>query len=901
VDGVRIQLLGPVELWVGDEQAALGGPKQRTLLAALALEAGHTVSRDRLAEALWGINVPDAYPSRLHTIASRLRAAVRDAGGPPEIIESSETGYRLSEDVTVDAAAAAASLARTRDLRSDGKQPAAARACAEALALWHGDPLSDLQADEWAGGALRHFEDMKLALLEEWFDARLEAGESKGLVDDLQSACAAAPLRERMHAQLMLALVAAGRRPDALAVYDRIRRALAEELGIEPGVTLREAHAVAIGADDAPPLPRASRGRRPAVVGIAALVTVAAMGAARLLVTSPGEPTRSHYEAGAIVLQDSGSGRVLAQLPSNGTLINAEPGGLVLSGQTLWAISDRGTVTQVDVPRRSVIGTTPLGLTAGPGSMAVGLGAAWISDSGSDTIYRINTGTTAAEPFRLPPVGKHPGSVQGIAVAHGSVWAVQAAGAVDRISSDGRLERRVHVPDARFVVAGAGGIWLSSLNSGRITKLDPRSGRIVARARLPRDTCCLAIGGGSVWATSKGRGLLWQLSPDGTIQAAIHVPTPALELAYADGAVWVSGYLSGKVTRVDAATLTRRTFQTGQGVAGMAAGSGVVAFSTFATPRSALANIHGKVARLVLGHNAAEDVDPATPGVFGDRDADWQQLALTCLSLYEYRSGTAVPFAATAARQSPNGREWTFLVRSGFGFSPPSTELVDAATFAQSIQRTVAPTLRAAPALSALRNVVGVDAYRNGLAHSVAGISASGAKLTFRLVRPDADFPQKLAAPYFCAVPKHTPAPAIGVSDPFPSAGPYYIAASSGGGGYTVLRRNPHFPRHAPSSFAAFVVTSEIDQRHALDLVRHGRADYAAFYPPEDDGFKEASRLGATSDALGIRLHRSRRPRRPDTRDAVAELFARRLGCTEYTPLYAGVDLKRLCVARRAG
>jgi hypothetical protein len=197
--------------------------------------------------------------------------------------------------------------------------------------------------------------------------------------------------------------------------------------------------------------------------------------------------------------------------------------------------------------------------------------------------------------------------------------------------------------------------------------------------------------------------------------------------------------------------------------------------------------------------------------------------------------------------------------------------------------------------------VVGVDAYRNGLARSVAGISTSGNKLTFRLVRPDADFPQKLAAPYTCAVPKQTPVPPIGVGDPFPSAGPYYIAASGGGGGYTVLRRNPHFPRRGHSGFDAFVVTSEIDQRHALDLVRHGRADYAAFYPPEDDGFKEASQLGATSDALGIRLHRSRRPGSTDTRNAVAELFARRLGCTEYTPLYAGVDLKRLCVARGTG
>src|SRR5205814_5085817 len=82
VNAVRILLLGPVELWVGDRRAMLGGPKQRTLLALLALEPGQTVSRDRAAEALWGEVVPYGHGQRLHTVVSRLRAAMREAGGP---------------------------------------------------------------------------------------------------------------------------------------------------------------------------------------------------------------------------------------------------------------------------------------------------------------------------------------------------------------------------------------------------------------------------------------------------------------------------------------------------------------------------------------------------------------------------------------------------------------------------------------------------------------------------------------------------------------------------------------------------------------------------------------------------------------------------------------------------
>src|SRR5213078_1847582 len=95
VDELRILVLGPVELWVGQRQAALGGPKQRMLLALLALEAGQSVSRDRAAEALWGSSVPEGHAQRLHTVVSRLRAAVREAGGVADLVETTERGYRL--------------------------------------------------------------------------------------------------------------------------------------------------------------------------------------------------------------------------------------------------------------------------------------------------------------------------------------------------------------------------------------------------------------------------------------------------------------------------------------------------------------------------------------------------------------------------------------------------------------------------------------------------------------------------------------------------------------------------------------------------------------------------------------------------------------------------------------
>src|SRR5204863_8495487 len=104
-----------------------------------------------------------------------------------------------------------------------------------ALGLWRGPPLADLLDNGWAGDSLRRLEELRLSLLEEEFDCRLELGSSPGLVEELATACASAPLRERLHGQLIIALNADGRRADALNEYDRVRRRLSEELGIDPG------------------------------------------------------------------------------------------------------------------------------------------------------------------------------------------------------------------------------------------------------------------------------------------------------------------------------------------------------------------------------------------------------------------------------------------------------------------------------------------------------------------------------------------------------------------------------------------------------------------------------------------------------------------------------------------
>jgi streptogramin lyase len=504
----------------------------------------------------------------------------------------------------------------------------------------------------------------------------------------------------------------------------------------------------------------------------------------------------------------------------------------VFAGGSLWSVTEQGTVMQVDIGRRRVIGSTPLALPAGPGGMAVGMGAAWVTDSGSPNLYRLGSGVTAAQRIPLPPLGGGPArATGGVAVAARSVWVVRdAAQTVDRLSPDGRLEHRFRIAGAKQVVGDARGIWVTSSEIGVVTELDPRTNAVRARFHLRPVVCCLALGGGSAWATSLARGLLWQLRPDGAVADVVHVPAPATEVAYADGAVWISGYTAGTVTRVDADSLDARVQRIGQPVAGMTASPGLVAFSTFASERGALAGVRGPVARIVTPHNYAADTDPAVGAEFGDLDADLQRLDATCLSLYEHKDGRLVAYAASGPPvRTRGGRVWTFRVHPGFRFSPPSGERVDAGTFAATIERSTSPALRRSAAAKALADVEGMSAYRRGLTSHVAGVQARGATLTIRLQHPVADLDARLALPWFCAVPKDTPAIPTGLQAPIPSAGPYYVAAGSGSA-WSVLRRNPYYPQPDLNGFSAFVYHFDVEQRQALDMLRRGRADYVALY-----------------------------------------------------------------------
>ncbi|MEU1402736.1 BTAD domain-containing putative transcriptional regulator [Streptomyces sp. NPDC005728] len=220
---------------------AIGSPKVRALLAALLLEAGRVVSVESLKDALWGGAPPVSAQASLHNHVTRLRRLLDD----PERLRAVAPGYLLRvDDGELDVHVFDARVAEARAAHARRDWAAVVRPCTAALALWRGTPLSGLPADLGGYALVQRLEEARLLLLEWRYDAELALGGARvaGLVPELAALVAEHPLREAFHRQLMLALHRTGRQAEALAVHRDLRAHLIEELGIEPGRAVREAH-----------------------------------------------------------------------------------------------------------------------------------------------------------------------------------------------------------------------------------------------------------------------------------------------------------------------------------------------------------------------------------------------------------------------------------------------------------------------------------------------------------------------------------------------------------------------------------------------------------------------------------------------------------------------------------
>ena len=232
---MEFRILGPLEVTDGDVAISIDAPKHRVVLGVLLLHPNEVVSTERLIDELWGERPPPTAGKVLQTYVSQLRKAVG-----ADRIATHAPGYllRLDED--------ALDAMRFRDLAREGRTLAASgdtaeadRRYREALGLWRGAPLADVVFESFARNEVERLEEERIAALMDRIDCDLSVGAHEALVPELEALVPHYPLRERLRAQLMLALYRAGRQADALESYQNARRTLVEDLGVEPGPALQ--------------------------------------------------------------------------------------------------------------------------------------------------------------------------------------------------------------------------------------------------------------------------------------------------------------------------------------------------------------------------------------------------------------------------------------------------------------------------------------------------------------------------------------------------------------------------------------------------------------------------------------------------------------------------------------
>jgi DNA-binding SARP family transcriptional activator/ABC-type branched-subunit amino acid transport system substrate-binding protein/DNA-binding beta-propeller fold protein YncE len=595
---MEARILGPLEVLVEGERVEIPGGKQRELLAILLIHANEIVSADALIDGLWGETPPSSALKTLQALVSRLRGTLGPSG---EALETRGQGYRLRvERGELDADVFHERLEAARRALARGEAEPASEQLGQALALWRGPALQEFRYADFAQSELARLEELRLAAREERIDAELELGHHAELVVELEELAAEHPLRERLRGQLMLALYRSGRQAEALQAYQEGRRALAEELGLDPSESLRRLERRILDQDPAlaAPEPAATvqaRSRAPwrqprTIVAVGVLVLAVAVGAAAYQGT---RGDRTVEEAGVRAL-DPGSGDVVESIP-----LGSAPSAVSVGEGRVWVLdADDRTVSEIDPETRQVVRTFSTSST--PTDIAAGAGGLWIGSTTSaggvipSSVSRVDPASgVLVETIELPPAriggpaNVFPGSSrQHIAVAPDAVWVINPDLTVSRIDPrSNRIVARVGKVRAENIATGDGDVWISEGTT--VTEIDTATNAVARRLTLDAGWLVdLAIGGGAVWATDPERGNVWRVDA-GRRLGARKVPLEmwVAGLAYGEGAVWATNEITDAIHRIDPRTSETERIATDASPRDVDAGEGEV-WVTSASPPS---------------------------------------------------------------------------------------------------------------------------------------------------------------------------------------------------------------------------------------------------------------------------------------------------------------------------
>jgi YVTN family beta-propeller protein len=837
------RILGPLEVADDGHELALTGGKQSALLAILLLHPNEVVPSDRLIDELWGEHAPPTAAKSLQVHVSRLRTALEDpsANGGDGVVLTRGGGYLIR--------VAPGELDRDRFERlveeasgasGDGEPRRALELLGEALALWRGPPLADFAYEGFAQQEIARLEELHLAATELRIDAELGLGRHARLIGELETLVERHPFRERLRAQLMLALYRAGRQTEALQAYQRARRTLVDEVGVEPGEELRELERAVLAQDSALDLPAAaemstpeapperSRARplAPALMllgacGIAAIALVLLLGHD----DSSGKPPLTD-DSHAVAVIDPSTNEVDQALS-----VGTGPGSLAFDRQSgsLWVANvDDETVTHIDPERRQVGQTIPI--RGAPTGLAAGGGVLWVASSirrdSRVALTRINTSFDTVEGTER--VGNLAGDQPHVALVGGTLWVAPEQGLLTRVDPRTGAERRPAIDTGHYptnlAIGDDGTVWVVGEDANVVTRVDGSS-RATTHIPVGNVPTGVTVGAGAVWVTLGLDNSLVRIDArTGAVQNTIAVGRSPAGVAVGAGAVWVANSGDGTVSRVDPRTdEVVATIPVGAGPEEVAVGAGRVFVSV--RPRTLPEAKPGGTLRVELT-GGVDTTDTAL--LYGV--SDWllsYEIGARLLNYPDARaprgSELEPELAASLPARSKDGKTYTFTIRKGFRFSPPSGEPVTAATMKYSIERALSPRLENFGA-SFASDIVGAVDYMNGKADHIAGITTHGDKLTFRLVRPAGDFPARISMPNFAAVPSDTPIDA-GLGK-VASAGPYYVASFDKDEG-VLLKRNPNYDGSRPRRPRKIRITFGTGRRQALADVENGAADYA--------------------------------------------------------------------------
>ena len=231
---LRIGILGPLEISTASDAVAIGAPKQRALLALLALRPGYSATTEQLIDGLWDEDPPRSAQKTLQTYVSGLRRIL-----PTDVIRTAGGGYELAiNPENIDAYCFEALVGSARKSQAEGEVAVSIDSFRQALSLWRGPALADVLSELPGTTAASRLDELRRVAVEDLADLLLESGQHRELIADLETSVSEEPLREKRWAQLMTALYRSGRQADALRTFQRLKTLLSDELGIEPSADL---------------------------------------------------------------------------------------------------------------------------------------------------------------------------------------------------------------------------------------------------------------------------------------------------------------------------------------------------------------------------------------------------------------------------------------------------------------------------------------------------------------------------------------------------------------------------------------------------------------------------------------------------------------------------------------